>query len=185
MTEMPRLMAQRFVDDYGIKEKIAAQLTSTKALAAYFEEALTGENFSLNPHNVSVWVLGELTGKLNDSNLSIDKSPVNPKQLGKLILRVSDKTISATSAKQILDVLWRKEGDIDAIIDELGLKQMSDTGELESIIDTVLASNAKSVEEYKAGNAKAFNALVGQAMKATKGKGNPAQVNELLKKKLG
>ena len=105
--------------------------------------------------------------------------------MGKLISRIADNTISNNAAKQVFDALWTGEGkDVDAIIEAKGLKQMSDTGELEGIIDSVIAANSKSVEEYKAGNAKAFNALVGQAMKATKGKGNPAQVNELLKKKL-
>jgi aspartyl-tRNA(Asn)/glutamyl-tRNA(Gln) amidotransferase subunit B len=111
---------------------------------------------------------------------------IPPCQLGYLITKIVDGTISNSAAKQVFDALWKRESnEVDAIIEAKGLKQMSDTGELEAIIDTVLASNAKSVEEYKAGNAKAFNALVGQAMKATKGKGNPAQVNELLKKKLG
>jgi aspartyl-tRNA(Asn)/glutamyl-tRNA(Gln) amidotransferase subunit B len=110
---------------------------------------------------------------------------VLPCQLGYLISKIVDGTISNNAAKQVFDILWKRESnEVDAIIDAKGLKQMSDTSELDAIIDTVLASNAKSVEEFKAGNAKAFNALVGQAMKATKGKGNPAQVNELLKKKL-
>mgnify|MGYP003603401940 CR=1 FL=1 len=105
--------------------------------------------------------------------------------MGALINRIADGTISNNAARQVFDALWTGEGqDVDAVIDAKGLKQMSDTGELETIIDGVLAANAKNVEEVKAGNAKAFNALVGQAMKATKGKANPAQVNELLKKKL-
>jgi aspartyl-tRNA(Asn)/glutamyl-tRNA(Gln) amidotransferase subunit B len=103
-----------------------------------------------------------------------------------LIGRIADGTLSNNAARQVFDALWTGEGrDVDALIDAKGLKQMSDTGELDKIIDEVLTANAKNVEEYKAGNAKAFNALVGQAMKASKGKANPAQVNELLKKKLG
>jgi aspartyl-tRNA(Asn)/glutamyl-tRNA(Gln) amidotransferase subunit B len=148
-------------------------------------------------------VTGEMARRLNTQELGISKSPVTALQLAGLLGRIADGTISNNAAKQVFDELWSNPAGrhfllsedeqayrpdfqpIDAIIEAKGLKQMSDTGELEAIIDTVLASNAKSVEEYKAGNAKAFNALVGQAMKATKGKGNPAQVNELLKKKLG
>ena len=130
--------------------------------------------------------MGELSRRLNAEEKSIDASAVNAAQLANLIGRITDGTISNNAAKQVFEALWTGEGEsVDAIIDAKGLKQMSDTGELEAIIDGVLAANAKNVEEVKAGNAKAFNALVGQAMKATKGKANPAQVNELLKKKLG
>ena len=139
------------------------------------------------PKLVSNWMMGELSRRLNAEDLGFSLSTiVGPIPLAKLVNRIADGTISNNAAKQVFDVLWNQDGhSVDEIIERLGLKQMSDTGELEAIIATVLASNAKSVEEYKAGNAKAFNALVGQAMKATKGKGNPAQVNELLKKKLG
>ncbi|MEO6293703.1 MAG: Asp-tRNA(Asn)/Glu-tRNA(Gln) amidotransferase GatCAB subunit B, partial [Burkholderiaceae bacterium] len=131
------------------------------------------------------WVMGELSRRLNTGEMTIDQSPVSASGLAQLIVRISDGTISNNAAKQVFDALWIGEGsDVDAVIEAKGLKQMNDTGELESILDAVIAANTKSVEEYRAGNTKAFNALVGQAMKATKGKGNPAQVNELLKKKL-
>ena len=196
MTELPRVMAARFVTDYGLSEYDATQLTQSKATAAYFEEAtkVCGQ-----PKLVCNWVMGELSRRLNANELDITSSPVSFATLGALIGRISDNTISNNAAKQVFDDLWLVQTAsfvntteffsptvklIDDIIEAKGLKQMSDTGELEGIIDGVIAANAKSVDEYKAGNAKAFNALVGQAMKATKGKGNPAQVNELLKKKL-
>ncbi|MBK7503379.1 MAG: Asp-tRNA(Asn)/Glu-tRNA(Gln) amidotransferase subunit GatB [Polaromonas sp.] len=182
MTELPRVMAARFMTDYGLSEYDATQLTQSKAVAAYFEETAKVSDQAKLACN---WVTGELARRLNTQELSIADSPVGSSLLGKLISRITDNTISNNAAKQVFDSLWTGEGkDVDAIIEAKGLKQMSDTGELEGIIDGVIAANTKSVEEYKAGNAKAFNALVGQAMKATKGKGNPAQVNELLKKKL-
>jgi aspartyl-tRNA(Asn)/glutamyl-tRNA(Gln) amidotransferase subunit B len=183
MTELPRVMAARFVADFGLSEYDATQLTQSKAVAAYFEEAA---KLSGQAKLASNWVTGEMTRRLNSQDVSIAESPVAADVLAKMLSRIADGTISNNAAKQVFDALWTgDDSDVDAVIESKGLKQMSDTGELEAIIDTVLASNAKSVEEYKAGNAKAFNALVGQAMKATKGKGNPAQVNELLKKKLG
>ena len=183
MSELPRVMAARFVADYGLSEYDAGQLTQSKATAAYFEAVATA---SKQPKLASNWVMGELSRRLNAEEKSIESSSVSTRQLGTLISRIADGTISNNAARQVFDALWSGEGqDVDALIDAKGLKQMSDTGELEKIIDGVLAANAKNVEEVKAGNAKAFNALVGQAMKATKGKANPAQVNELLKKKLG
>ncbi len=183
MSELPRVMAARFVADYGLPEYDAGQLTQSKATAAYFEAAADG---SKQPKLASNWVMGELSKRLNAEEKSIESSTVDAVQLASLITRIADGTISNNAAKQVFDVLWTGEGkDVDAVIEAKGLKQMNDTGELEKIIDDVLAANAKNVEEVRAGNAKAMNALVGQAMKATKGKANPAQVNELLKKKLG
>ncbi len=194
MTELPRVMATRFMTDYGLSEYDATQLTQSKATAEYFEACAKACG---QPKLASNWITGEISALLTRDRLSIDSCPVSPYWLAGLITRVQDSTINGKTAREILDGAWGRNrllelmqmkaalASIDEEIEAKGLKQMSDTGELETIIDTVLASNAKSVEEYKAGNAKAFNALVGQAMKATKGKGNPAQVNELLKKKLG
>ena len=192
MTELPRVMATRFMTDYGLSEYDATQLTQSKAVAAYFEEAAKASGQAKLACN---WVTGEVARKLNADDLEISSASVTSKVLGAIIRRIADGTISNNGGKKVFELLWLasslgdgallEEEYVDRAIDDHGLRQMSDTGELEAIIDTVLASNAKSVEEYKAGNAKAFNALVGQAMKATKGKGNPAQVNELLKKKLG
>jgi len=183
MSELPRVMAARFIADYGLSEYDAGQLTQSKATAAYFEAVAAASGQAKLASN---WVMGELSRRLNIEEKSIDASNVSAAQLAALIGRIADGTISNNAAKQVFEALWTGEGEsVDAVIDAKGLKQMSDTGELEAIIDGVLAANAKNVEEVKAGNAKAFNALVGQAMKATKGKANPAQVNELLKKKLG
>jgi aspartyl-tRNA(Asn)/glutamyl-tRNA(Gln) amidotransferase subunit B len=182
MSELPRIMAARFVADYGLPEYDAGQLTQSKAVAAYFEAVATA---SKQAKLASNWVMGELSRRLNSEEKSIEVSAVAAGQLAHLIGRIADGTISNNAARQVFDALWTGESrDVDAVIEAKGLKQLSDTGELEKIIDEVLAANAKNVEEVRAGNAKAFNALVGQAMKATKGKANPAQVNELLKKKL-
>ncbi len=190
MTELPRVMAARFVTDYGLSEYDATQLTQSKKVATYFESAtqISGEaKLTAN------WVLGEVSAFINKKGIEIDDVEVpDPVALGYVIKKVVSGEINGNGAKTAFqEMCIRIHNDIsdlaefvDQIIKDRDLKQMSDTGELEAIIDTVLASNPKSVEEYKAGNAKAFNALVGQAMKATKGKGNPAQVNELLKKKL-
>ncbi|NMM08378.1 Asp-tRNA(Asn)/Glu-tRNA(Gln) amidotransferase subunit GatB [Polaromonas sp.] len=182
MTELPRVMAQRFVTDYGLSEYDAGQLTQSKAMAGYFEAVATA---SKQPKLASNWVMGELSRHLNAEEKLIEAASVSAHQLGQLIARIADGTLSNNAARQVFDALWNGDGsDVDAIIEAKGLKQMSDSTELEKIIDEVLAANAKNVEEVRAGNAKAFNALVGQAMKASKGKANPAQVNDLLRKKL-
>ena len=183
MSELPRVMEARFVADYALSEYDAGQLTQNKATAAYFEAVATA---SKQPKLASNWVMGELSRRLNAEEKAVESSAVTASQLAGLIARVADNTISNNAAKQVFDALWNGDGtDVDAIIEAKGLTQMSDSSELEKIIDDVLAANAKNVEEIKAGNTKAMNALVGQAMKATKGKANPAQVNELLKKKIG
>ena len=183
MSELPRVMAARFVREYGLPEYDAGQLTNSKGVAAYFEVVA---HHSQQPKLASNWVMGELSRKLNAEEKTIESSAVTALQLADLIARIADSTISNNAAKQVFDSLWNAEGtDVDAIIEAKGLKQISDSSELEKIIDDVLAANAKNVEEIKAGNTKAMNALVGQAMKATKGKANPAQVNALLKQKIG
>ncbi len=183
MPELPRLMAQRFQSDYGLPAYDAAMMTQAKAMGAFFEAAAKACG---QPKLVANWLMGEVSRRLNAEDRGIEASPVSAAQLAAMIGRIADGTISNNGAKQVFDALWTGQGsDVDAVIEAKGLKQMSDTGELERILDEVLAGNAKSVEEYRAGKEKAFNALVGQAMKASKGKANPAQVNELLKKKLG
>jgi aspartyl-tRNA(Asn)/glutamyl-tRNA(Gln) amidotransferase subunit B len=183
MPELPQLMAARFQAEYGLPAYDAVAMTQSKAFAGYFEEAA---KTSGQPKLVANWLMGELARRLNAQALEFDASPVRAPMLAAMVARIADGTISNNGAKQVFDALWTGEGsDVDAVIAAKGLKQMSDSGELERLIDEVLAANAKSVEEYRAGKDKAFNALVGQAMRATKGKGNPTQVNELLKKKLG
>jgi len=182
MAELPRVMAQRFVTQYGLPEYDATQLTQSKAVAAYFEEVAKACGQAKLASN---WIMGEVSRRLNSGEVSFDALPVSAAQLAALIGRISDNTISNNAAKQVFDALWNKEGEVDAIIDAKGLKQINDSSALEAIIDEVLAANPKNVQEFKAGNAKALNGLVGPIMKASKGKANPAQVNELLLKKLG
>jgi len=183
MAELPRVMAARFVKDYGLPEYDATTLTQSKAMAAYFEEAA---KVSAQPKLASNWIMGEVSRRINAEDLGIEGVRVTPTVLAKLIQRIADGTISNNAARQVFDALWSGEGaDVDTLIESKGLKQMSDTGALEKIIDEVIAANPDNVAQFKAGKDKAFNALVGQAMKASKGKANPAQVNELLRRKLG
>ena len=181
MTELPRVMAARFVTDYGLPEYDATTLTQSKAMAAYFEAAAKACG---QAKLVSNWVMGEMSRRLNAGDVGIENAPVSAAQLAAMIGRIADNTISNSAAKQVFDALWTEGGEVDAIIEAKGLKQMNDTGALEAIIDEVLAANPKNVEEFRAGNSKALNGLVGPIMKASKGKANPAQVNELLLKKL-
>ncbi|MGB3881131.1 MAG: Asp-tRNA(Asn)/Glu-tRNA(Gln) amidotransferase subunit GatB [Diaphorobacter nitroreducens] len=182
MPELPRAMAARFVQQYGLPEYDATTLTQSQAMAAYFEDAAKGCG---QPKLASNWVMGEISRRLNAEEIGVEQAKVNSAQLAALIGRINDGTISNNAARQVFEALWSGEGhDVDAVIEAKGLKQMNDTGALEKIIDEVIAANAANVEQYKAGKDKAFNALVGQVMKASKGKANPQQVNDLLKAKL-
>jgi aspartyl-tRNA(Asn)/glutamyl-tRNA(Gln) amidotransferase subunit B len=182
MPELPRVMAARFVADYGLPEYDATTLTQSKAMSAYFEAAAQACGQAKLASN---WIMGEVSRRLNASEMPIEQAPVSAQTLAALIGRIADGTISNNAGKQVFDALWTGEGqDVDAVIAAKGLKQMNDTGALEKIIDTVIAANADNVAQFKAGKDKAFNALVGQVMKASQGKANPGQVNELLKKKL-
>ncbi|MEZ7871284.1 MAG: Asp-tRNA(Asn)/Glu-tRNA(Gln) amidotransferase subunit GatB [Brachymonas denitrificans] len=183
MPELPRAMATRFVADYGLPEYDASQLTLSREVAAYFEDTAKASG---QPKLSSNWVMGELSRRLNADEKDVTQSPVGSEQLAKLIQRIADGTISNAAGRQVFEALWTGESaDVDATIEAKGLKQMNDTGALEKIIDEVIAANPGNVEQYKAGKDKAFNALVGQVMKASKGKANPGQVNQLLKQKLG
>ncbi|MFM2065447.1 MAG: Asp-tRNA(Asn)/Glu-tRNA(Gln) amidotransferase subunit GatB [Pseudomonadota bacterium] len=182
MPELPGALAERLQVDYGLPAYDAAMMTASRATADYFQAAVAAGG-AAKP--VANWLMGELARRLNAQELGIEASPVGAVQLGKLVSRIADGTISNNAARQVFDALWTSGGEVDALIDSLGLRQMSDSSALEAIIAQVVAANAKSVEEYRAGKDKAFNALVGQVMKASKGKANPAQVNELLKQALG
>ena len=187
MPELPAAMQERFVQQYGLTRYDAAVLTSSKAMAAYFE-AVVAKLGAPQAKTAANWLMGEVSSQLNRDGLEIGACPVSAAQLALVLQRIADGTISNKIAKEIFLAIWDEKATDDAaadrIIEAKGLKQISDTGALEAIIDEVLAANPKSVEEYRAGKEKAFNALIGQAMKATKGKANPQQVNELLKKKL-
>jgi aspartyl-tRNA(Asn)/glutamyl-tRNA(Gln) amidotransferase subunit B len=182
MAELPRTMAARFVADYGLPEYDATTLTQSKAMAAYFE--VTAKACG-QAKLVSNWIMGEVSRRLNAGEIGIEQAPVTSAQLAALITRIADGTISNNAARQVFDALWAAEStDVDAIIEAKGLKQMNDTGALEKIIDEVIAVNADNVAQFRAGKDKAFNALVGQIMKASKGKANPQQVNDLLRARL-
>ena len=181
MSELPRLMAARFVSDYGLPDYDATTLTQSKAMAAYFEAVAQA---CQQPKLASNWLMGEVSRRLNAGEGSIEACPVSAAQLAALVGRIADGTISNNAGKQVFDALWKGEGEVDALIEAKGLKQMNDSGALDKIVDEVLAANADNVAQYKAGKEKAFNALVGQVMKASKGKANPQQVNEALKAKL-
>jgi aspartyl-tRNA(Asn)/glutamyl-tRNA(Gln) amidotransferase subunit B len=182
LPELPGAMRERFVSAYGLSEYDAQTLTASKSLAQYFEGvagAVADRKVAAN------WVMGEFSAALNESGLAIESAPVTPARLAGLIARVLDGTINNKTAKDVFAALWAGEAEsADAIIEARGLKQISDTGAIEKIVDEVLAANAKSVEEFRAGKEKAFNALVGQAMKATRGKANPQQVNDILRRRL-
>ena len=182
MAELPRTMAARFVADYGLPEYDATTLTQSKAMAGYFEAVAKACGQAKLASN---WIMGEVSRRLNTGEIGIEKAPVTAAQLAALIGRIADGTISNNAARQVFDVLWAGESaDVDAIIESKGLKQMNDTGALEKIVDEVIAANADNVAQFRAGKDKAFNALVGQIMKASKGKANPQQVNDLLRAKL-
>ncbi|MBK7000148.1 MAG: Asp-tRNA(Asn)/Glu-tRNA(Gln) amidotransferase subunit GatB [Rhodoferax sp.] len=188
MPELPRAMAQRFVRDYGLPEYDAALLTQSQAMARYFEDTAQACGQAKLASN---WIMGEVSRRINLEGIAIDAAPVQAAQLAALVARIADGTISNNAGRQVFDALWSSEGgeggegkDVDAIIAAKGLKQMNDTGALEKIVAEVIAANPKNVEEFRAGKDKAFNALVGQVMKASKGKANPQQVNDLLRSKL-
>jgi len=182
MPELPEAMKARFESEYGLTGYDAATLTASRDVANYFVATV---NAGADAKPAANWVMGAISAKLNAEEKAITESPVSAMQLASLLKRIADNTISNNAAKQVFEAMWAGEGEVDTIIEAKGLKQVSDSGAIEAIIDEVLAANAAMVEEFKAGKEKAFNALVGQAMKASKGKANPAQVNEMLKKKLG
>jgi aspartyl-tRNA(Asn)/glutamyl-tRNA(Gln) amidotransferase subunit B len=181
MAELPRVMAARFVQQYGLPEYDATTLTQSKAMAAYFEAAAQASGQAKLASN---WIMGEVSRRINADTLAMEQVPVPADTLAALIRRIADGTISNNAARQVFDELWAGGGDVDAIVEAKGLKQMNDSGALEKIVDDVIAANADNVAQFKAGKDKAFNALVGQVMKASKGKANPAQVNDLLRRKL-
>ena len=187
MPELPEPMAHRFVADYSVPLTDAVQLTMSRELARYFELTVQAPvGVQLSGKTVANWILGEITARLNRDGIEIEQAPVRPNEFAQLLARFQDNTISGSIAKDVLDAMWNGEigGDADAIIAAKGLRQISDSGAIEKIVDDVLAANPAIVAEYQAGKQKAFNSLVGKTMAATKGKANPAQVNAILKRKL-
>ena len=181
MPELPGEMAARFVADFGVSDYDARLLTASRVQAAYFE---TAAQASQQGKLVANWMNGELAAALNKAGLDLAQSPIDAARLAGLVAKIADGTLSNKLARQVFEAMWESDLNAEAIIERDGLKQMTDSGAIEAIIDEVLANNAKSVEEFKAGKEKAFNALVGQVMKASRGKANPQQVQELLQAKL-
>ena len=182
LPELPDAMRVRFRSQYGVNAYEAAALTASREVARYFEDAASA--FPGAPKLAATWIMGELSAALNRDEIEIDQAPVTPDALARLLFRIQDGTISGKIAKDVFDAMWAGEGDADAIIERKGLRQISDEGAIEKIVDDVLAANAAIVAEVRAGKEKAFNSLVGQVMKASKGKANPSQVNAILKRKL-
>ena len=181
--ELPDAKVKRYVEELGIKKDDALVITAVKEMAYYFEEML--EHGAVAKTAVT-WLTSELLGRLNKAGIAIENSPVDAKTLGALVSKIADDTVSGKGAKEVLDFMMENESrDIDAIIDDLGLAQVSDDGAILAIIDEILAANQDKVEQYKAGKDKLFGFFVGQTMKASKGSANPQKVNELLKERLG
>ena len=182
LPELPQAKQRRFAEEFGLSPAETAQLTASREAAAYFEELVRTSR--AEPKICANWQTGELAAALNREGLEIHQSPVSAEALGALLQRIADGTLSGKIAKDVFEAMWRGEGSPDQIIASKGLKQISDAGAIEKLVDEVLVANARQVEDYRAGKEKAFNSLVGQVMKATKGQANPAQVNAILKKKL-
>lgn len=186
LPELPAARRVRFMADFGVTEYDAHVLTLSREMADFYEAVVAAAGGAAQGKVSANWVMGEFSGALNKAGLELADSPVSAEQLGGMIARIVDNTINGKIAKQVFGFMWEAEGkSADDIIAEKGLKQETDTGAIEAIIKDVLAANEKMVEEYKSGKEKAFNGLVGQVMKAAKGKANPAQVNELMKKLIG
>ncbi|MGD8526543.1 MAG: Asp-tRNA(Asn)/Glu-tRNA(Gln) amidotransferase subunit GatB [Thioalkalispiraceae bacterium] len=181
LPELPDAKKARFIDEFGIKAEDAAIITLNRDTADYFESVVKQAGDGKLAAN---WVIAELGGYLNKEARDISESPVSAEMLGELLARIKDNTISGKIAKEVFAAMWKGEGSADEIIDNKGLKQITDSGAIEAMVDEVLANNPKQVEEYKAGKEKMLGFFVGQIMKQTGGKANPGQVNQLLKKKL-
>ncbi len=188
LPELPDAKRERFMREYALSAYDAGVLTATREMADYYEQTLDAarqDGAQADPKIVANWVIVELSAYLNRDNREISASPVSALQFAGLMRRIADNTISGKIAKDVFEAMWSGEGDADAIIDKKGLRQITDTGAIEVIIDDVMAKNPKQLEQYRGGQDKLFGFFVGQVMKASQGKANPAQVNELLKKKLG
>jgi aspartyl-tRNA(Asn)/glutamyl-tRNA(Gln) amidotransferase subunit B len=182
LPELPEARKQRFETELGLSPEDASMLTSTRETANYFEQTLAQTN--ADNKVIANWMLGELFANLNKSDLEISESPINPTQLALLLDRITDNTLSGNTAKQVFSGLWASEGEVDDIIEAKGLKQITDTGAIESIVDEVIANCSEQVQQYKDGNEKVIGFLVGQVMQKSKGKANPQMVNQLFKEKL-
>ncbi|MCU7959063.1 MAG: Asp-tRNA(Asn)/Glu-tRNA(Gln) amidotransferase subunit GatB [gamma proteobacterium symbiont of Bathyaustriella thionipta] len=182
LPELPDIKRKRFQSDFGLNRYDAAVLTASRVLGDYYETVVKAANGEAKL--AANWVMGELSASLNRQGMDIEQSPLSAEQLGGMLLRISDNTISGKIAKQVFEAMWNGEGDADSVIEKQGLKQITDSGAIESIIDDIMAANPGQLQQYRSGKDKLFGFFVGQVMKATQGKANPRQVNELLKSKL-
>jgi len=183
LPELPAAKQQRFVDDYKLKSDDANILTSSRAVADYFEAAMDASDAS--PQVVANWIIGELSGALNKDGLDIDASRVSAEDLARLVNRIADNTISGKIAKEVFEAMWAGEGSADDVIESRGLRQITDSSAIEAAVDKVIADNPDQVAEYKGGKDKLMGYFVGKVMQETQGKANPGQVNKMLKDKLG
>jgi len=181
LPELPHQKKARYIESLGLSDYDADVITSSKAIADYYERMISSNS---NAKLCANWVMGELSGALNKEQLDISQSPISPEELSLLVERISDNTISGKIAKDVFKALWNQEGSVDQIIDSKGLKQITDTGEIEKIIEEVISNNSAQVDQYRSGNEKILGFFVGQIMKATNGKANPKQVNDILREKL-
>ena len=181
MYELPSQMKASLIEEYGLSNYDADGITSNIAVANYFKELLS---CNVSAKLASNWILTNVFSRLNELNKDIDSCSLKASKLAKLISRIEDKTISNNAAKKVFDEIWDQDKSVDDVIEQLGLKQISNVDEIENILNQVLKDNDMMVQEYKSGKDKAFNALIGQVMKASKGKANPGQVSQLLKEKL-
>ena len=182
LPELPDAKKQRFIGSYGLSAYDAGVLTASRELATYYEAVV--QRVGGEPKLCANWVMGELAAQLNKNNWEISESPVSEQMLGDMIRRICDHTISGKIAKQVFEAMWNGEGDADQVIEKQGLKQVTDTSAIESVIDQVIAANPEQLAQYRDGKDKLFGFFVGQIMKISQGKANPAQVNALLKQKL-
>ena len=182
LPELPEQKRQRYIDNFGLSDYNAELLTASRETAEYFEQALAQDEAQAS--QLANWIVGDLAGVLNKSNLEIQQSPVTPEMLAGLLQRIADNTISGKIAKQVFEAMWQGEGIADDIIEARGLKQITDSGAIESLIDDVIAANPDQVEQFRAGKEKVLGFFVGQIMKQSKGKANPGQVNQMLREKL-
>ncbi len=185
LPELPDIKAARFVRDFGLSEYDAGVLVAERETAEFYEAVVDADGASRDPKIAANWITGDFFRRLNADDLEIADSPVSRAQLGGLIDLIADGTISGKIAKDVFDEMFDSGKDAGAIVEEKGLKQISDSGEISAIIDQIIADNPEQADQYRQGNTKVAGWFTGQAMKATQGKANPQMVNELLQEKLG
>lgn len=182
MPELPEVRRGRFTDQYALPEADVAALIADRGTADYFEAVVVEQDFA--PKLAANWMLGEVFARMNKDNVALAEMPVSPQRLANLLQRIDDGSVSGKSGKQVFDELWRSEDNADDIIERLGLKQISDTGAIEAMVDDVIAANPKQLADYRAGKEKLLSFFIGAVMKASRGKANPAQLNQLLRDRL-